>query len=72
MGGGFQYLTGSLSFVLQEPHNEVVYTLTGDSTAMEFFMVDYYQGYISLKQSLALDPQQRTQYTVSHSPQRRD
>ena len=52
-------------FPLQAPHNEISYTLTGDSTALEYFMVDENTGYISLKKSVALDPQRRTQYNVS-------
>lgn len=32
---------------------------------MEYFMVGYNDGYISLKKSVVLDPEQRTKYTVS-------
>lgn len=48
----------------QSPHNEISYSLAGDSTALEYFMVDETTGYISLKKSVALDPQRRTQYNV--------
>ena len=51
--------------VPQSPHKDVIYTLTGDATALEYFMVDAVSGYISLKKSLALDPGKRTEYTVS-------
>ncbi len=51
----------------QSPHNEVTYTLTGDSTAMEYFMVDANTGHIGLKKSVVLDPERRTSYTLQIS-----
>ncbi|KAI0235644.1 Cadherin-99C [Lamellibrachia satsuma] len=52
---------------VQSPHKDVIYTLTGDATALEYFMVDAVSGYISLKKSLALDPGKRTEYTLTIS-----
>ena len=51
--------------VVQAPHNQVRYSLTGDSTALEYFMVDASTGHVSLKKSVVLDPAKKTQYSVS-------
>ena len=40
------------------------YELLGDATALDYFMVDPQLGAVSLRQSLALDPQKRTAYNV--------
>ena len=50
---------------LQSPHKDVQYTMVGDTTAQEYFMVDENTGHISLKKSVVLDPERRTAYTVS-------
>ena len=56
-----------LGVFFQSPHNEVMYTLTGDSTAMEYFMVNPNTGHISLKKSVVLDPERRTTYNLQVS-----
>ena len=50
---------------VQEPHSLVKYAMIGDSTAMEYFMVDDETGFISLKKSVVLDRDKRTEYDVS-------
>ena len=52
---------------IQSPHKDVKYTLVGDATAQEYFMVDENTGHISLKKSVVLDPDRRTTYIVSTS-----
>jgi protocadherin Fat 4 len=49
---------------IQEPHNLLRYDVVGDTTAMEYFMVDEDTGVVGLKKSLALDPDRRLGYTV--------
>ena len=43
------------------------YELLGDATALDYFMVDPQLGAVSLRQSLALDPQRSTAYNVRFS-----
>ena len=44
-----------------------MYSLIGDSTALEYFMVNEGTGHLSLKKSVVLDPERRTQYNVQIS-----
>ena len=49
---------------MQKPHNEVIFELVGDETALQYFMVDDVSGEVSLRKSLVVDPEHRTQYNV--------
>ena len=42
----------------------MIFELVGDETALEFFMVDDVSGEVSLRKSLVVDPERRTQYNV--------
>lgn len=53
--------------MLKAPHNTITYSLIGDSTAIEYFMIDKDTGYVSLKKSVVLDRDRRTQYNVSNT-----
>lgn len=48
----------------QAPNNLVKYSLVGNTTATQYFMVDADTGHVSLKKSLALDADKTLQYTV--------
>ena len=49
---------------MQAPYNVVQYMLAGDPTALIYFIVDSNTGYVSLKQSVALDPNKLLSYSV--------
>ena len=49
---------------MQAPYNVVQYMLAGDPTALIYFIVDSNTGYVSLKQSVVLDPNKLLSYSV--------
>ena len=52
--------------IFQEPHNSVLYSLVGDSTALEYFTVNAKTGDLYQRKAFLFDQHANDRYTVRH------